>query len=86
MCNFKYNRPDTLTEEKAKANHDSVWYDDKKTKMEITRFYLNKNKLVKWILPGGKEVSPVSAEFIDKEPMLWAEAALLIKELKEEDN
>jgi len=84
--NFKYNRPNTLTEEKAKANHDSVWYDDKKTKMEITRFYLNKNKLVKWILPGGKEVPPASAEFIDKEPMLWAQAALLIKELKEEDN
>ena len=64
---FRYNRPDTLTEEKAKANNDSVWYDDKKTKLEITRFYLNKNKLVKWIQPDGEEVPPASTEFIDKE-------------------
>ena len=84
--NFRYNCSDTLTEEKARANHDSVWYDDKKTRLEITRFYLNKNKLVKWILPGGKEMSPTSTEFIEREPMLWAQAALLIKELKEEDN
>ena len=83
--NFKYNKPNTYTEERAKANNDSVWYDDKKTRLEVTRFYLNKNSLVKWTLPGNKEVLPSSSEFIEKEPMLWAEAALLIKELKEEN-
>ena len=80
---FKYNCSDTITEEKAKARNDSVWYDDKKTKLEISRFYFNKNKLVMWIMPDGKEVAPATANFIDKESILWGETAILIKELKE---
>src|ERR1700761_5619015 len=28
---FTYNKPQSYTEEKARANNDSVWYDDKKT-------------------------------------------------------
>ena len=82
--NFIYNRPRSYTEEKARANNDSVWYDDKKSRLEISRFYLNKNKLVKWILPGNKEVPPATAAFIDKESAIWAETVLLIKELKEQ--
>ena len=80
---YTYNRPDTYTEEKAVAAHDSVWYDDKKTKLGIDRFYFSKNKLVKWIPPSGKEVTPATSAFIDKESVLWAQAAILIKELKE---
>lgn len=82
--NFVYNCPDTITEEKAKANNDTVWYDDKKTKMEISRFYFNKNKLVKWLAPDNKEIAPATAQFIDKESVLWGETAILIKELKEQ--
>ncbi len=80
---FVYNKPNTYTEEKAKANNDSVWYDDKKTKMEISRYYFYKNKLLKWLKPGNKEVAPATAEFIDKESVLWGETVILIKELKE---
>ncbi len=83
--NFRYNCADTITEEKAKAKNDTVWYDDKKTKLEISRFYFNKNKLVKWIVPGNKEITPATAEFIDKESILWGETVILIKELKEQE-
>ena len=61
---FVYNKPNTYTEEKAKANNDSVWYDDKKTKLGISSFYFYKNKLVKWVMPGGNEVAPATADFI----------------------
>ena len=81
--NFVYNMNDTLTEAKARAKGDSVWYDDKKTRLEVSRFYFYKNKLVKWVQPGGKVVTPASAEFIDKESVLWGETVILIKELKE---
>ena len=80
---FVYNMPDTLTEEKAKAKGDSVWYDDRKTRLEVSRFYFYKNKLEKWVMPGGKTVDDKSADFIDKESVLWGETVILIKELKE---
>ena len=79
---FKYNRPASYTEEKAKAQNDSVWYDDKKTRMEVTRFYFDKNKLVKWIAPGNHDVSRTEGDFLDMESRLWAETVILIKELK----
>ncbi len=81
---FKYNRPARYTEEKAKANGDSVWYDDKKTRLEISKFYFGDNKLVKWISPDSKEVDSKSIQFINKESGLWAETIVLMKELKEQ--
>ena len=81
---FVYNKPNTYTEEKAKAANDSVWYDDKKTKMEMSVFYLSDNKLIKWIAPGGKDMPVNSAEFTGKEPLLLAEALIALKQLKEE--
>jgi len=83
---YVYNKPNTYTEEKAKANNDSIWYDDKKTKLDISSFYFYKNKLVKWVKPGGNEVAPATADFIDKESVLWGETVILIKELKETPN
>ena len=81
--NFVYNRPNTYTEDSARAHNDSVWYDDKKTKEGISRFYFYKNKLVKWIGPDNNEIAPGTTAFIDKESILWAETVILIKELKE---
>ncbi len=96
--NFIYNRPQSYTEEKAMANGDSVWYDDKKTKAEISRYYFDtkvklptdlthftftKNVMVKWIQPNGVEVTPGSEAFLIEESVLWAQAAILMKELKE---
>ena len=81
---FTYNKPVTYTEEKALANHDSVWYDDKKTKMETNRYYFNKNKLIKWTMPDGKDMTVNVIGFINKESLLWANAAILLKELKEQ--
>ena len=83
---FIYNKPMSYTEEQAKAAHDSVWYDDKKTRMEESSFYLSKNKLVKWIKPGKTAVSPQSPDFFEREQALWAEAAIELKQLREANN
>lgn len=80
---FIYNKSVKYTEEVALANNDSNWYDDKKTVMEESRFYLSKNKLVKWFTPENKEVPAATTEFINKEQGIWAEAAILLKQLKE---
>ncbi len=82
--NFVYNKPRTYTEEKATAVGDSVWYDDKKTRLDMGRFFFANNKLVKWFGPDNKEVSAKSWAFTNKEAALWAETILLIKELKEQ--
>ena len=82
--NFIYNRPNTYTEEVAKAKGDSVWYDDKKTRMEITKFYFSNNKLLKWVAPNDKEVPAITWAQTNKEAALWAETIVLIKELKEQ--
>jgi hypothetical protein len=80
---FVYNRPVSYTEENAKANNDSEWYDDKKTKLEVNRFYFSKNKLIKWVVEN-KDLSVSPQNFTDKESELWAETAILIKELNEQ--
>lgn len=82
--NYIYNKPVFYTEEKAKAFHDSVWYDDKKTRLETSSFYFNKNKLVKWAGPGNKYIPANTTAFINEESELWAETVILIKELKEQ--
>jgi hypothetical protein len=82
--NFAYNKPISYTEERAKEKGDSIWYDDKKTKLTISRFYFSGNKLVKWVDGDGKEVSNKSIEFINKESLIWAETIILMKELKEQ--
>lgn len=81
---FVYNKPNTYTEEAAKAANDSEWYDDKKTKLEISSYYFNDNKLIKWVGPGGNDVAVNSPEFTEKEPILLAEALLALKQLKED--
>jgi hypothetical protein len=80
---FIYNRPITYTQENAKINNDSEWYDDKKTKLEINRFYFSKNKLIKWDLDN-KEIAVSHQNFTDEESQLWAETLILMKQLKEE--
>lgn len=81
--NYIYNCPMSYTEEVAKRNNDTVWYDDKKTRLETSRFYFSKNKLIKWADPEN-DIPEKSAEFIDKESELWAKAVILIKQLKEQ--
>ncbi len=82
--NYVYNRTMSYTEERARANGDSVWYDDKKTKVQTNLFYFNKNKLVKWVNINNADVKPGTAEFIDMESVLWGETAILLKQLKEQ--
>lgn len=81
---FIYNCRASQTEEWAKANNDTVWYDDKKTRLEVNRYYFNENKLIKWLTPSGTEVKEKTAPFIDKESELWAQTIILIKQLKEQ--
>jgi hypothetical protein len=81
---FIYNRPQSYTEELARSNNDTNWYDDKKTRLEMDRFYFNKNKLVKWIDGNNADIPVNKPEFINKESSLWAETVILMKQLKEE--
>jgi hypothetical protein len=81
--NFIYNKPISYTEEKAKALGDSVWYDDKKTRLEVSRYYFRENKMVKWI-QGESDMPVNTSEFIDKQSQILVEAVLYIKELKEQ--
>ena len=81
---YIYNKPQSYTEEAAKSFNDTVWYDDKKTRLEVSRFYFNKNKLIKWINGNNEDVPVNKPEFIDKESALWAETIILMKQLKEQ--
>lgn len=81
---YRYNKPNTYTEEVALAEHDSVWYDDKKTERKITSYYFKKNKLIKWLQPGNRDVPVNDPEFSNKESELWAKTLLLLKQLKEQ--
>ena len=80
---YVYNKPNTYTEEEAIKNKDSVWYDDRKTKLEPSSFYFSNNKMIKWY-DAGKEIPPADTEFIYKQSKLWAQALILMKELKYE--
>jgi len=80
---FIYNKPQSYTEEKARKDNDTAWYDDKKTKLEIYHYYFSKNKLIKWTGDDNKAISVSTANFTDKESELWAKTLVLLKELKE---
>ena len=81
---YIYNRPQSYTEELAKSNNDTNWYDDKKTKLEISRFYFDKNTMIKWIDGDNIDVPVNKPDFINKQSAIWAETVILIKQLKEE--
>jgi hypothetical protein len=81
---YVYNKPTTYTEEVALAANDSDWYDDKKTKLEINRYYFNDNKLIKWTGPGSNDVPVNIAEFTQREPTILAQALIALKQLKAE--
>jgi len=81
---YIYNRPQSYTEELARSNNDTNWYDDKKTRLEISRFYFDKNKMIKWIDGDNIDVPVNKPDFINKQSSLWAETVILIKQLKEE--
>lgn len=80
---YVYNKPNTYTEEVAKFQGDSVWYDDTKTKLEINKYYLSDNKLIKWTGPSDNDVPVNIADFTRKEPLVLAEALMALKKLKD---
>jgi len=82
---YIYNKPMTYTEDVARANNDTVWYDDKKTIAQTNLYYLKSNKLFKW-MRDNSDVTVNSSEFINREPQLWTKALIFMKELKELKN
>jgi hypothetical protein len=81
---YVYNKPNTFTEEVARAAGDSVWYDDTKTRLEINQYFFDDNKLIKWTGPSAKDVPVNIADFTQKEPAIIAQALLALKQLKVE--
>lgn len=79
--NFRYNCSDKITEQVAAENKDTVWYDDKRTKLLVSRYYFNDNKLIKWDTPPN---TAMDRSLTDKQSLLWAQTAVMLKELKDE--
>ena len=82
---YIYNKPMSYTEEVANFQGDSVWYDDSKTRLEINKYYLDDNKLIKWTGPSDDDVPVNIADFTQKEPILLAHALMALKKLKDEE-
>ena len=82
---YIYNKPMSYTEEVANFQGDSVWYDDSKTRLEINKYYLEDNKLIKWTGPSDNDVPVNIADFTRKEPVLLAHALMALKKLKEDE-
>ena len=80
---YLYNKPNNYTEAVAKAKGDSVWYDDRKTKLEVSRYFFNDNIMIKWVNSGGVDMPVNTPEFLEKQSSLWAETIILLKQLKE---
>lgn len=77
-----YNRPIGYDEKKAKENGDTEWYDDKKTKKVIDRYYFHNDKLIQWI-NGGKTEQHFDVSWQEsKGKALLKEAARLKKMFK----
>ena len=81
---YKYNCSNKITPEIAAANHDSVYYDDKKTRLLVSRYYFDKNKLIKWEPPVVNGKPAPTGDLIAKESLLWAQTLVLLKQLKDE--
>jgi hypothetical protein len=79
---FVYNKPNYYTEELAKEAHDTEWYDDSKTKLEINKYYFSDNKLIKWTGPQATDVPVNIADFTKQEPVILAHALIALKQLK----
>lgn len=81
---YVYNMPNTYTEDVARAQGDSVWYDDSKTVVEHNRYYLDDNRLVKWVGTDGADIAVNTTQFVKKQPELLANALYALKQLKGE--
>ncbi len=81
---YKYNCSDEITPEIAAANHDSVYYDDKKTRLMVNRYYFDKNKLIKWLPPSVNGKPVPTGDMITRESLLWAQTLVFLKKLKDE--
>ena len=46
---FDYNRPYYWDKKMAKENDDTEWYDYKKTKIKINRFYFSDGRMLEWV-------------------------------------
>ncbi|GAA4469172.1 hypothetical protein GCM10023093_28130 [Nemorincola caseinilytica] len=80
---YVYNMPVTYTEDVARAQGDSVWYDDSKTVLEKNYYYLDDNQLVKWIDEEGHDIPANNAEFVQMQPELLSQAIYALKQLEE---
>ncbi len=79
---YLYNKPNTYTEDVARAAGDSVWYDDSKTELVVNKYYFDDNKLVKWTTKNGRDIPTNSTEFKDTQTEMLKQAILTLKQLK----
>ena len=83
---FIYNRPVNYTEDSAKKNNDSVWYDDKKTVLKTSYYYFTEGKMLKWVDADHKTVPPNSKDYDAKRDELLGNFMLYFKMLNTKDD
>ena len=83
---FIYNRPVNYTEDSAKKNNDSVWYDDTTTVLKTSDDYFADGKMLKWLDTDKKPVPPTAKAFDTKRDELLGNFMLYDKMLKTKDD
>lgn len=84
-ASYKYNKPNTYTEEVARQNGDSIWYDDAKTTSAVNTYYFNENKLIKYKIAASTSPADTTVNLPIKEAQLLAQALLSLRQLHEWD-
>ncbi len=76
---YTYNRPIYVTEERAKADGDSTWYDDSKTVRTTNRYYFYDGDMVKWIDKDNKEIPESNKKYRLQAAILFKDAEKIKK-------
>lgn len=82
---YIYNKPITYTEDSAKKNNDTVWYDDKKTVLKISSYLFKGNKLNKWLY-NKNEIPANDKNFTSTQDELIGNCLFMLKMLKTKDD
>jgi hypothetical protein len=80
---YHYNRPDYYTEERARANNDTEWYDDTRSTKRTSRFYFKDDEMIKWIDEKNFNRSEDSKDFEEQQKKIYADDKRIQQMMKE---
>jgi len=80
---YHYNRPYYYDEERARANNDTIWYDDSKSEVKTIRCYFKDGDMIKWVDENKLSRQPDSHEFTQQQKRSLSDSKRLKKMLDE---